>query len=301
MARRDRQSVVVLGLALVGVVGLVSGCGDGGLQRPTERPSISLPTALPTGSVPQSPTTAPSESPAPTETAVPTETAAPAPSRTRTPTPTPTATPTPEPTRTATVTVTPTPTPTVTVTPTPTPTVTVTPTPTETPSPTPSPTPTEEAAEETGTTSVSPWWWVLLALLVVAGVTWWLVARARRARLEEELAGSIDSRGAAVVDTGVGALIGATDPDAVQAEWSRLDASLAELSADVGRLAEVVPADRGAGVLELRDAVAEARGAAEAHARARLSGDAAPATAVTLFAARDRLVRALEGFRTEPR
>jgi hypothetical protein len=295
VARRSRQSLVAL--ALLGVVGVVGACGDGGLQRPTERPSISLPTALPTRSVPESPSTAPSESPAPTETTVPTETTAPAPSRTPTPTP--------EPTRTATVTVTPTPTPTVTVTPTPTPTVTVTPTPSETPTPAPSPTPSGEAAgeaaEETGTSSVSPWWWLLLALLVVGGVTWWLVARARRARLEEELAGAIDGRGAAVVDTGVGALIGATDPDAVQSEWSRLDASLAELSADVGRLAEVVPADRGAGVLELRDAVAEARGAAEAHARARLSGDASPATAVTLFAARDRLARALEGFRTEPR
>ena len=41
----------------------------------------------------------------------------------------------------------------------------------------------------------------------------------------------------ALLSGGVGALIGATDPDAVQAEWSRLDASLAELSADVGRLA----------------------------------------------------------------
>jgi hypothetical protein len=190
----------------------------------------------------------------------------------------------------------------VTVTPTPTVTVTPTPSPTESETPSPTPTPSGEAAAETGTTSsVSPWWWVLLALLVLAGLTWWLVARSRRARVEEELAASVDSRGAEVVDTGVAALIGAVDAAAVQSEWSRLDASLAELSADTDRLAEIVPADRGAGVLELREAVTGVRGAAETHARARLSGDASPATAEALFGARDRLARALEAFRTEPR
>jgi hypothetical protein len=289
--------VAVVSAALVATT--LAACGDGGLSLPSGTATITGPNGTATLSVPGggSSTVQPTE-PAPTETAPPTTvptTATPTPATPTTATPTP-VTPT---------TATPTPATPTTATPTPaTPTQTVTATTTATPEPSsaaPSDSPSGEAAGPTagGEEGISPWWWVILGLLVLGGTIWFLLAHsARRRREEAELLAGIEQRGRWAVDHGVGELIGAGDPGATQQAWSRLDATLVDLSAGVRTLAHQTPADRGAAVFALRDAVASLQGAAQAHARARLVGDPSPATAAALFDSRDRLARALASVHT---
>jgi hypothetical protein len=275
-------------VAAAALVAATSGaCGDGGISLPSGTATITGPNGTATLSVPggDTSTAQPTET-APT-TATPTaETPTTATPTTESPT---TATPTTETPTTATPT---TQTPTTAA---PTETVTATATP-EASSATPSDSPTGEAAGPAGgdEEGISPWWWVLLGVLVLGGILWFVLARsARRRREEAELLAGIEQRGRWVVDHGVGELIGAGDPGATQYAWSRLNATLVDLSAGVRTLAHETPADRGAAVIALRDAVASLQGAAEAHARARLGGDPSPGTAAALFDARDRLSRAL--------
>jgi hypothetical protein len=267
---------VLVATAVVGA-GVLAGCGEDGVSLPSERPSITLPTR--SGATEEPTTQAPTETtPAPTET-----TAAP----TETPTePTPTET-TAEPTETPV---------------TPTETVTATATqPTEEPTTEePSATSSAEAAapEDESEEGLNPWWLVLLALVVLVGIIWWVLARSARARrAEAELLSGLQSRGRWAVDHGVGALIGAGDPAATQEAWSRLNATLVDMAGEVRALASSTPADQGAAVIALRDAVASLQGAAESHARARLTGDPSPTTAEGVFAARDRLSGALSALR----
>ncbi len=272
--RAGRATVAVLAIGLAGALG---GCGGDGITLPSERPSISLPTTLPTDGSPGDPAapsttvvppepTQESPTPDPTVTVVPTESTAPA-TPTETVEPTPTVQPTQEPTA----------------------------------EPSPEPSPTGDAAPDPGDEDggISPWWWVLLVLVALAGTTWAVLARSRRRRREEqELLEGLQARGRWAVDHGAGALIGAGDPAATQEAWSGLNATLVDMAGAVRTLAHETPADQGSAVIALRDAVASLQGAAEAHARARLSGDPSPATAEAVFVARDRLSRALAAFRT---
>ena len=278
--RRPGRSAAAAALA-IGLVGVLGGCGGDGITLPSDRPSISLPTgggtgeptAPPTTVVPPEPTTE-APTPEPTVTPEPTETTAPStptrtvePTRTHEPTREPTTEPTQEPTA----------------------------------EPTPAPSPSGEAAPEADAEDegLSPWWLVLLVLLVVAAITAAVLARsARRRREEEELLAGLRSRGRWAVDHGAAALIGAGDPASTQEAWSRLNATLVDMAGDVRTLAHETPADQGAAVVALRDAVASLQGAAEAHARARLSGDPSPATAEAVFVARDRLSGALTALDT---
>lgn len=259
---RGRTAVVVLVTA--GLTGLLGGCGEGGVTLPTQRPSITLPTGSGTASATDTPT----------DTAAPTDTASP------TSAPTDTAA---TPTETATVTVTP------------------TPTPTATPSPSPTASGEAEGATDEGG-GISPWWFVLVGLVLLAAILWWALARSRsRREAQAALLAGLEQRGRWVVDHGVGGLIGAGDPGATQEAWSRLNATLVDMAGRVRTLAHEIPADQGAPVMALRDAVAGVQGAAEAHARARLTGEPSPATAEALFAARDRLAQALDGLAATPR
>lgn len=289
--RRPGRPVAAAAL-VIGLAGVLAGCGGDGVTLPSERPSISLPSERPSVSLPTA--VVPGEPTAPPTTVVPPEptTEAPTPEPTVTPEPTETTAPTPEPTQT-------------TAPATPTRTVertrTVEPTQEPTTEPTPGSSPSGEAAPDAdtqdGDEGPSPWWLVLLALLVLAAVTAAVLARsARRRREEEELLVRLRSRGRWAVDHGAGALIGAGDPASIQEAWSRLNATLVDLAGDVSTLAHRTPADQGTAVIALRDSVASLQGAAEAHARARLSGDPSPATAGAVFDARDRLSRALAVF-----
>jgi hypothetical protein len=284
VGRRAGRSAAAAVLA-VGLVGALGGCGGEGITLPSERPSFSLPTGGGTG-----------EPTAPATTVVPPE------PTTEVPTQEPTLTPEP-PETTAPSTPTPTVQPTATVQPTPTvqPTATVEPTPEPTTEPSTAPSPSGEAAPDAAEDpddGLSPWWWVLLALVVLAAVTAAVLARsARRRREEQELLAGLESRGRWAVDHGAGALIGAADPAATQEAWSRLNATLVDMAGEVRTLAQQTPADQGAAVMALRDAVASLQGAAEAHARARLSGDPSPTTAEAVFVARDRVSRALGALR----
>jgi len=259
----------------VGLAGALGGCGGDGITLPSERPSISLPTQLPTASLPTDGSTPTVVPPEPTEESpTPEPTLTPEPTETAQPTQEPTQEPTPEPTQE----------------------------PTQEPSPSESPTgeAAPDAAEEDDE-GISPWWLVLLGLVLLGAIVWALLARsARRRREEQELLDRLDARGRWAVDHGVGALIGAIDPAATQQAWSGLNATLVDMAADVRTLAQQTPADQGAAVIGLRDAVAALQGSAESHARARLSGDPSPATAEAVFVARDRLSQALTAFHTPP-
>ncbi len=243
----------------VGLAGLLGGCGEGGITLPSGTATVTLPSGTATISLPGNETSA---------------TEAPTDSGTTEPTTEEPTTEEPE-------------------------TVTETATPTEEPTAEPSPTesPSEEADESTDE-GISPWWFVLLALLVLVGLIWWALARsARRRREQAELLAAFDERGRWVVDHGVGALIGATEPGTVQEAWSRLDSTLTEMGGEVSRLAQGGGDVQAAALHEARDAVSGLKLAAESHARARLGGTTSPGTAEALFAARTRLSSALQTLR----
>lgn len=244
----------------VGLAGLLGGCGEGGITLPSGTATVTLPSGTATISLPGNETST---------TEAPTDTGTTEPTTQEPETVTETATPTEEPT----------------------------------PEPSPSESASEEAADSTDETDetdegISPWWFVLLALLVLVGIIWWALARsARRRREQAELLAAFDERGRWVVDHGVGALIGASEPGAVQEAWSRLDATLNDMGGEVSRLAQRGGDVQPVTLHEARDAVSGLKLAAESHARARLGGTTSPATAEALFVARTRLSSALQSLR----
>lgn len=158
---------------------------------------------------------------------------------------------------------------------------------------------TAAAKQDAKTEGLPTWLWIVLAGAVVAAIVAAISSARRRKAYTDALVTDVVSRGNWVVDHGTDALVGAADGAGTQQAWSSLDGALVDLAADVTKLQGRLGGERATQLLEIRDAVAALRLAAESMAQSKLSGSpgqsAAPATDA-LFAARRRLASAIAVF-----